>query len=78
MYTKALKLRRELQAEEQLQWIGEEEGVVRYRRPGGWEVVFNVSNEEGVEVNGEVLISSGEIKGGKVGKDTTVWSRVKE
>ena len=78
MYTQALKLRRELQTEEKLEWVGEEEGVVRYRRPGGWEVVFNLSNEAGVEVNGEVVIASGKIEGGKVGKDQTVWSRVKQ
>ena len=78
MYTQALKLRRELQAEEKLQWVGEEEGVIRYRRPGGWEVVFNLSNDGQVEVNGDVLIASGEVKDGKVRKDVAVWSRVQE
>ena len=42
MYRTALALRRELQAEESLEWLGSPAAnVVHYRRPNGWEVVTN-------------------------------------
>lgn len=73
-YQQALKYRRELQAEEELTMVDGPEGVVHFKRPGGWEVLFNVSVEGGVEVpKGEVLVVSGELVDAKIGKDTAVW-----
>lgn len=74
LYKKAASLRRQLQTEETLEVIESKPGVVHFKRPNGWEVVFNVSENEGVEVpTGEVLIVSGELEEGKIGRDTTVW-----
>lgn len=73
-YQQTLKYRRELQTEEELEFVKSDKGVVHFKRPGGWEVVFNVSNEDGVEVpNGKALVASSELVNGKIGKDTAVW-----
>ncbi|MGN5733470.1 glycoside hydrolase family 13 protein [Arthrobacter psychrochitiniphilus] len=65
MYRAALKLRRELQCEEILEWLSAPESeVVHYRRPNGWEVLTNFASvpavlPPGVEL-ARVAISSGE------------------
>lgn len=75
-YRRALGLRRQLQGPEELEWVGEEEeGVLHFRRPGGWEVVLNLS-DEGVKVDGEVLVSSSALEGDLIGKDTCAWIKV--
>jgi alpha-glucosidase len=78
LYKAALRLRQKLQTKEELEIIDSPQGVVRYRRPGGWEVIFNLSNEQGIEIpqGGEVLIASGPLENGRVGKDTAVWVKV--
>ena len=73
LYRQALGLKKKLQGPEELEWIASPEGVVHFKRPGGWEVLFNVSRKEGVDVpKGELLLASGEIKD-KVPVDTAVW-----
>lgn len=65
LYRAALKLRRELQAEESLQWLASESPeVVSYRRPNGWQVVTNFGAvpaqlPSGVELSKLVLSSGG-------------------
>lgn len=74
MYRQALTLRRKLQADETMEWLGNVEAVVHYCRPGGWEIIMNVSREEGVKVpEGEILLSSGPLEGNKIPINTTVW-----
>jgi alpha-glucosidase len=79
MYKKALKLRRELLrgSEEDLEWVKDKEDaeVLHFKRQGGWEVIMNFDASEPVEIpqGAEVLVQSGELEGGKVGKETTVW-----
>ncbi len=64
MYRAALALRRELQAEESLEWLGSPTAdVVHYRRPNGWEVVTNfgaapVPLPSGVDLKKLVLSSA--------------------
>ena len=80
LYRKALALRRELQDKsEQMEWVGEKsDSVLHFRRPGGWEVVFNLSAEQGVEVpKGEVLLASDALEGGKLPVNTAIWLRTR-
>lgn len=74
LYRAALKLRRELQAAEELEWV--ETGnsdLLHFRRPGGWESVTNFG-ETAVELPaGKVLLSSGPLLDGMLPADTTVW-----
>jgi alpha-glucosidase len=76
LYRKALKLRRELQTAEELEWV--ETGnaaVLHFSRHGGWHSVTNFS-EEAVELPaGTVLLSSGPLDGNLLPGNTTVWLR---
>jgi alpha-glucosidase len=76
LYRKALKLRRELQTSEELQW--QESGsadVLRFSRPGGWQTVTNFGDAPVNLPAGEVLVSSGPLDGGRLPANTTVWLR---
>ena len=73
LYRRALALRRELQADESLEWI--EVGrpdVLRFRRPGGWQVVSNFGTEPFPLPAGDVLLASGPLPGNLPG-ETTIW-----
>ena len=76
LYRKALNLRRKLQGPEELEWVSssnDNNELLHFKRPGGWEVLMNFG-EKAVEVpKGELLVSSEEIKDGKVPQDVTVW-----
>ncbi|MFQ4150020.1 glycoside hydrolase family 13 protein [Arthrobacter sp. LAPM80] len=81
MYRAALKLRRELQSEESLEWLsapGAE--VVHYRRPNGWEVLTNfgavaAALPSGVDLSKVVLRSGGENGTGEasIEAESTLW-----
>ncbi|GAA5230489.1 glycoside hydrolase family 13 protein [Arthrobacter cryoconiti] len=64
MYRAALRLRRELQSDESLEWLSlPDASVVHYRRPNGWEVLTNFSSSaaplpSGVDPSKVVLSSS--------------------
>ena len=76
LYRRALELRGELQADEELRWIDTgRDDVLRYARPNGWEVVTNFGSEpfELGPIAGVVVLSSGEASGATVPGDTTVW-----
>lgn len=76
-YRKALGLRRELQGEERLVWAQtEDDDVLAFERPGGWHVVTNFGPAPIALPEGEVLLASAELDGGKLPGDTTVWIRV--
>lgn len=75
-YRKALKLRRELQTSEELEWL--ETGhanVLHFRRHGGWQSVTNFGDDAVELPAGEVLISSGPLDGKLLPGNTTVWLR---
>lgn len=80
LYRKALGLRKTLQDKsEEMSWVGEtSDSVLHFKRPGGWEVVFNLSSKEAVEIpQGEILLTSDELEGGKLPINTSVWLRTK-
>ena len=75
-YRKALKLRRELQTTEELEWL--ESGhadVLHFRRHGGWQSVTNFGDDAVELPAGEVLVSSGPLDGQLLPGNTTVWLR---
>ncbi|MBT2594532.1 alpha-amylase family glycosyl hydrolase [Arthrobacter sp. ISL-72] len=76
LYRKALKLRRELQAAEELEWVetGNPE-VLHFSRHGGWQSVTNFGTEPVELPAGEVLLSSAPLEAGKLPGATTVWMR---
>lgn len=60
-----------------MEWVGEKSNdVLHFRRPGGWEVLVNLSAEQGVDVpRGEVLLTSDELENGRLPVNTAVWLR---
>ncbi|MDV8146842.1 alpha-amylase family glycosyl hydrolase [Arthrobacter sp. B10-11] len=76
LYRKALKLRRELQTAEELEWV--ETGnpkVLQFSRHGGWQSVTNFGDEPVELPAGEVLLSSAPLDGKLLPGNTTVWLR---
>jgi alpha-glucosidase len=76
MYRKALKLRHELQTDEELEWqeTGSAE-VLHFVRPGGWHTVTNFGAEPAELPAGTVVVTSGPLEGGKLPANTTAWLR---
>ena len=74
LYRKALHLRRQLQGPETLEWVDTgDEGVLSFRRPGGWQVVTNFG-ARAAALPGELVLTSGPLDGdGKLPQDTTAW-----
>ena len=76
LYRQVLRIRREMQDQTgKMSWVGEpSDSVVHLRRPGGWEILMNMSAEDGVEIpDGSVLLASGTLEGKKLPAYTTVW-----
>jgi alpha-glucosidase len=75
-YRRALALRHELQGAESLGWQDSaDDDVLHFVRPGGWHVVANFGTAPVVLPEGEVLIASAEVDGGKLPGEATVWIR---
>ncbi len=77
LYRTALRLRRELQAAESLEWIetGSPE-VLHFARPGGWHCVTNFASAPCALPAGTVLVSSAPLEQGLLPAATTVWLTV--
>ncbi|GAA1677500.1 glycoside hydrolase family 13 protein [Glycomyces endophyticus] len=76
LYRDALALRRELQADESLEWVPNASGeVLHVRRAGGWEAVANFGAAAVPLPEGEVLLASGPLGEGELPGETTVWLR---
>jgi alpha-glucosidase len=79
LYRAALGLRRELRADESLEWVDAgpvaATHVLHLRRSSGWESVTNLSGADVDLPAGEVLLASGPLPGGVLPPDTTVWLR---
>jgi alpha-glucosidase len=76
LYRAALKLRRELQTAEDLEWV--ENGnpdVLHFRRPGGWQVVANFGGVAVELPEGAVLVSSSPLEEGSLPANSTAWLR---
>jgi alpha-glucosidase len=76
LYRTALKLRRELQSDEELEWIetGNPE-VLHFSRPGGWQSVTNFGDTAVELPAGTVLVSSAPLEEGRLPANTTAWLR---
>ena len=75
LYREALRLRRELLADEELAWVATgRDDVLSFARPGGWLVISHFGTEPFPLPDGEVLLSSGPI-GDELPGETTVWLR---
>ncbi|MDA8437377.1 MAG: glycoside hydrolase family 13 protein [Propionibacterium sp.] len=74
LYRRALALRHALRADERLTWIETgREDVLRFARPGGWEVVTNFGTQDyPLEPTADVVVSSSEFTGTLAG-ESTVW-----
>ena len=74
LYAQALRLRRQLQGAEELEWVTTTGDVLHFRRPGGWECAMNFGVEPVPLPAGQVVLSTGT---GPVSDllpgETTVW-----
>jgi alpha-glucosidase len=74
LYRKALELRSELRAAEDLEWIpSSHESVLHFVRPNGWQSVTNFGTEPVALPEGTVVVSSAPLEGGKLPANTTAW-----
>lgn len=74
LYRKALELRSELRAAEDLEWIpSSDESVLHFARPNGWQSVTNFGTEPVALPEGTVVVSSAPLDGGKLPANTTAW-----
>ncbi|MEV8249777.1 glycoside hydrolase family 13 protein [Microbacterium sp. NPDC076768] len=76
LYREALRLRRLLQTDETMDWIDTgRPDVLRFTRPGGWQVVTNFGTEPfDLELDaGEVLLASSPLDGSALPAQSTVW-----
>ena len=76
MYREALALRKVLQTEEELHWLPTKSvEVLHFARPNGWHCIMNFNSKPYKMPKGEILISSGPLKAGKIPPNTTIWFR---
>ncbi|MGW0140054.1 glycoside hydrolase family 13 protein [Streptomyces calvus] len=79
LYREALRLRRTLVADEELEWVGPRErtrrGLLHFARAGGWHTVSNLSEEPAPLPPGEVLLASAPLNGDELPPWTTAWLR---
>lgn len=77
LYRDALRLRRELQGAETLEWLeAPAPTALAFARPGGWRSVTNFGDEAVPLPDGEVLVASGPLPAdGTLPGATTVWLR---
>jgi alpha-glucosidase len=74
LYRRALALRHQLQAAEELTWIETgQPDVLRFARPNGWQVVTNFGAEPYPLAGSEPLLASSPAPAGTVPGETTVW-----
>jgi alpha-glucosidase len=74
LYRKALELRSELRAAEDLEWIpSSNESVLHFVRPNGWQSVTNFGTEPVELPEGTVVVSSAPLEAGKLPANTTAW-----
>lgn len=74
-YVAALAARRSLLADEELAWLDSPDGVVHFRRPGGWVNVTNFGTQPVARPAGDVVIASGPLPEDTLPGETTVWLR---
>jgi alpha-glucosidase len=74
LYREALRIRRQLQSAEELEWVptGNPE-VLHFVRPGGWHSVTNFGTEPVAMPEGVVRVASVPLTGGRLPGECTVW-----
>lgn len=77
LYRDALRLRRELQTQEKLEWLDNLSGdtVLAFARPGGWVNVTNFGTEPVALPDAEVLLTSSPLQDGLLPGAATAWLR---
>ncbi|NKX55779.1 glycoside hydrolase family 13 protein [Arthrobacter mobilis] len=74
LYRAALRLRRELQTGEKLEWIDHPDpSVLHFARPGGWHSITNFSTGPVQLPPGNLVLASGPAGDGTLPADTTAW-----
>ncbi|UVJ38625.1 glycoside hydrolase family 13 protein [Arthrobacter sp. CJ23] len=74
LYRKALELRSELQAAEELEWLPTASAdVLHFARPNGWQSVTNFGTKAVALPQGTVVESSGPLEAGRLPANTTAW-----
>ncbi|HVH22090.1 MAG TPA: glycoside hydrolase family 13 protein [Pseudonocardia sp.] len=74
LYRQALRLRRELQTDEVLEWVATDSpDVLHFVRPGGWHCVTNFGAAAVALPAGDVRVASGPVGDGVLPGETTVW-----
>ena len=74
LYLGALRLRRELQTDEVLDWLPTDSpDVLHFARPGGWHCVTNFGTASVALPAGDVRVASGPVADGLLPGETTVW-----
>jgi alpha-glucosidase len=74
LYADALRLRRELQGAEELEWVATDGDVLHFRRPGGWECVMNFGDAPASLPPGQVVLTSSTAPlVDELPAETTVW-----
>ncbi len=74
LYRNALRIRRQLQTVETLDWVPTEDPqVLHFVRPGGWHCITNFGSTPVALPAGLVRLTSGPIENGLLPGETTVW-----
>jgi alpha-glucosidase len=74
LYSEALRLRRELQGPEELEWVSADGEVLHFVRPGGWHCVMNFGTEPAPLPEGQVVLSTAaEPVPDQLPGESTVW-----
>jgi alpha-glucosidase len=74
LYRQALRLRRQLQTTETLEWLPTDRpDVLHFVRPGGWHCLTNFSTEPVALPEGVLRVNSGSHPAGVLAGETTVW-----
>jgi alpha-glucosidase len=76
LYRAALAMRRKLIAGEKLSWLPSAQGTLWFEREGGWSSFTNFTDAAIALPAGEVILTSGDISGGQVPANSTVWLKL--
>ena len=79
LYRQALRLRRDLQTAETLEWVETgREDVLHIRRPGGWSALLNTGQQPYPLPAGQVLVASAVLDHDQLPAQAAVWIREDE
>ncbi|QRZ61335.1 hypothetical protein [Rothia sp. ZJ932] len=76
LYRAALRLRTELQTDEELEWLETgNDKVLAFRRPNGWVNITNFGNNPVDLSDGDVLLTSSPLREGQLNGASTAWMK---